>query len=78
MTKREKLLNKARDNPRGLAFDDFCTLLSQSDWTFDHQTGSHHIWYSPSGFRLSIQDRNGQAKGYQVEQFLAQYEVEHE
>jgi hypothetical protein len=77
VTKRKKLLAKARNNPSGLSFDDFRTLLAQADWTFDHQTGSHWIWYSPTGYRLSIQNRNGQAKGYQVEQFLAQYEVEH-
>lgn len=77
MTKREKLLTKAYNNPRGLSFDDFRTLLSQSGWQFEHQTGSHEIWYSPKGYRLSIQNRSGMAKGYQVQQFLNQYEVEH-
>ena len=33
----------------------------------------------PTGYRLPIQEgRNGKAKGYQVEQFLLQYEVENE
>jgi hypothetical protein len=78
MTKQEKLLAKARNNPRGLSFADLQTLLRQADWTFDHQSGSHQIWYSPTGCRLSIQEgRGGKAKGYQVEQFLMQYEVEH-
>jgi len=50
-----------------------------SGWTFDHQRGSHRIWYSPTGYRLSAQEgRSGKAKGYQVEQFLRQYEVENE
>ncbi len=73
MTRQEKLLAKAMNNPRGLSFADFQTLLRQSGWTLDHQSGSHQIWYSPSGGRLSIQERrDGKAKGYQVEQFLAQ------
>lgn len=77
MTKREKLIARAQNNPRGLSFEDFRTLLRQSGWVFDHQTGSHQIWYSPQGCRLSIQSRGGQAKAYQVEQFLKYYEVEH-
>ncbi len=69
---------RARNNPRGLSLADLVALLRQAGWTFDHQTGSHQIWYSPAGYRLSIQEaRNGKAKGYQVEQFLAQHEVEH-
>jgi hypothetical protein len=76
MSKQEKLLKQARNNPQGLSFDDFKTLLRRSQWVEDHQTGSHSIWYSPIGFRLSIQNRNGMAKGYQVKQFLAQLNEE--
>ncbi len=76
MSKQEKLLKQARNNPQGLSFDDFKTLLSRSQWVEDHQTGSHSIWYFPIGFRLSIQNRNGMAKGYQVKQFLAQLDEE--
>jgi hypothetical protein len=40
---------------------------------------SHQIWYSPTGHRLSIQEgRDGKAKGYQVEQFITQFESENE
>jgi len=79
MTKTRKLLLRAGNNPRGLSFSEFQTLLAQSDWTLDHQRGSHQIWYSPTRFRLSIQEgKNGKAKGYQVEQFLFQYGVENE
>jgi hypothetical protein len=76
MTKQEKLMKLARNNPSGLSFDDFKTLLNRSRWVEDHQTGSHSIWYSPERFRLSIQNRNGMAKGYQVKQFLAQLDEE--
>jgi predicted RNA binding protein YcfA (HicA-like mRNA interferase family) len=77
MGKREKLLAKALRNPGGMRFADFETLLHQCGWVFDHQTGSHRIWVSPEGHRLPIQERkDGKAKGYQVRQFLDQWERE--
>ena len=79
MTKREKLLARAMSNPKRLSFGEFQTLLRQAGWTFDHQKGSHRIWYSPTGYRLPTQEgRSGKAKGYQVEQFLNQHKVENE
>ena len=76
MGRQEKLLRHARNNPQGLSFDDFKTLLTRSQWVEDHQTGSHSIWYSPKRARLSIQNKNGMAKGYQVKQFLTQFDEE--
>jgi len=77
MTRKEKLLEKARNNPSGLSFVDFVTLMKQSGWVLDHQTGSHQIWYANLGkniaitHRISVQNRNNKAKGYQVKQFLS-------
>jgi predicted RNA binding protein YcfA (HicA-like mRNA interferase family) len=77
MTRREKLITKAWDNPKGLSLSEFQTLLSQCGWMLDHQTGSHQIWYSPGRYRLSVQEgRSGKAKGYQVEQFLVRQTYE--
>ena len=77
MGTRDKLLEKARRNPNGLRFGDLATVLKQCGWTLDHQTGSHQIWYSPQKHRISIQEgRDGKAKGYQVRQFLEQYDQE--
>ncbi len=71
MSRKQKLLDKAKNNPKGLRFDEFETLLGLCDWIFDHQTGSHRIWYSTQKARLSIQPtKNGKAKAYQVKQFL--------
>ncbi len=70
MSQREKLLIKAGRNPEGLSFSEFQTLMTKEGWVKDHQKGSHQIWYSLEGARLSIQNRNGMAKGYQVRQFL--------
>lgn len=70
MSKHKKLLLKAKNNYDGLSFDEFQTLMSRFGWMLDHQTGSHQIWYSPKGHRISVQNRYGKAKGYQVKQFL--------
>lgn len=71
MTRDEKLLNKAKNNPSGLSFNDFQTLMSRYGWIKDHQSGSHQIWYSPKKQRISVQNKQGKAKGYQVKQFIA-------
>jgi predicted RNA binding protein YcfA (HicA-like mRNA interferase family) len=71
------LLEKAEAGPNNLSFRDFEKLMKQEGWTFERQKGSHRLWVSPKGFRLPIQSRKGKAKGYQVQQFLAQYAQEH-
>ena len=76
MSKRNKLLNKALNNPAGLSFEEFKTILQHCDWHCDRQVGSHEIWYSPAKHRISIQNRSGKAKEYQVKQFLLQYTQE--
>lgn len=73
MSKHEKLLNKASNNPAGLSFSEFETLMTRCGWAKDHQSGSHQIWYSSKGHRISIQNKGGKAKGYQVKQFLTYY-----
>ena len=70
MSQHKKILIKAQRNPEGLSFAEFQTLLTRYGGIKDHQRGSHQIWYSLEGQRLSIQNRNGMAKGYQVRQFL--------
>ena len=76
MSRLEKILEKARNNPGGLRFGELKTLMGLCGWTFDHQKGSHEIWYSPGEERLPIQSKNGKAKEYQVKQFLAVYDGE--
>jgi predicted RNA binding protein YcfA (HicA-like mRNA interferase family) len=76
MDRLEKLLTAARNNPNGLSFNDFETLLRRARWKFDRQKGSHQIWYSPKNSLISIQSRGGKAKGYQVRQFLEVYDRE--
>ncbi len=79
MVKKEKLLELARRNPSGLSFSQFEILLVKCGWEFKRQKGSHRFWYSPIGYRLSIQPtKNGLAKTYQVKQFLKQYDAENQ
>ncbi len=76
MGRKEKILKKARNNPHGLKFKEFEMLLRQCDWVFDHQRGSHHIWYSPAFHPLPIQPKGNMAKAYQVKQFLKRLDEE--
>jgi len=76
VSRHEKQLAKAKNNPEGLSFAEFQTLMSRCGWIVDHQSGSHQIWYSPKGHRISVQNRNCKAKGYQVRQFLERFKEE--
>jgi predicted RNA binding protein YcfA (HicA-like mRNA interferase family) len=71
MTKRNKLWQKAKESPQNLSFDEFETLLRQSNWTLERQKGSHRLWISQKGQTLPIQPRkDGKAKPYQIQQFF--------
>jgi hypothetical protein len=68
MTRREKLLAKARANPWGLTFAELERLLSHSGFVLARQSGSHRIWLSPANRAIPLQSDRGRAKGYQVVQ----------
>ena len=70
MTRREKLLARARANPKGLSFGELERLLSNSGFTLARQSGSHRIWLSPSNRAIPLQSDRGRAKAYQVVQAL--------
>lgn len=61
MSRQNKLLCRALNNPKGLKFEEFKKLLSSCGWVKDRQAGSHEIWYSQNKQRISIQNKNGQA-----------------
>jgi predicted RNA binding protein YcfA (HicA-like mRNA interferase family) len=71
-----RLLERARNHPAGLSFDDFERLLEGSGWRKVRQAGSHRIWRSLTGHMLPIQPRGKNAKDYQVKQFVRQYDKE--
>jgi predicted RNA binding protein YcfA (HicA-like mRNA interferase family) len=77
MGRTKKLLEQASRNPNGLKFMEFEKLLETQGWIMRRQSGSHRLWYSPKGYRLPIQPtKDSHAKGYQVRQFLEQWEQE--
>lgn len=72
MTAMEKLLDKARNSPSGITFDELCRLADKSGFRFRRQAGSHKIYKHPAhGVMMNFQpDKNGMAKSYQVKQLL--------
>ena len=71
MTRRDKLWQKAKESPQNLSFDEFETLLGQSNWILERQKGSHRLWISQKGQTLPIQPRkDDKAKPYQIQQFF--------
>ena len=78
MNRREALLDKAKRNPNGFRFREFEQLMRQCGWTQRRQRGSHRVWYSPHGYRFTVQPNRSMAKAYQVRQFLMQYNQESE
>jgi predicted RNA binding protein YcfA (HicA-like mRNA interferase family) len=73
MTKREKLLETIRNNPRDVRFDDLVRLVKALGFVADRQAGSHSIFVhsNPAVPFINLQEgKNGKAKPYQVEQVL--------
>ena len=44
MTKRDKLLDKVRNNPKAVTFDELVKLLTWYDFSLRRVKGSHHIY----------------------------------
>lgn len=72
MSKCDDLLESARNNPRGLRFDELVKLAECFDFFLARQRGSHAI-YKREGYRkmMNFQPRNGMAKPAQVRELLA-------
>lgn len=75
MNKCDKLLEKARNSPNNLGFDEACKLAECEGFVFQRQSGSHVIYEHPN-LRLdqnrimNFQNFKGKAKPYQVKQLL--------
>ena len=70
--KRRKLLARlATGAVRNVSFDDFAGLVRAFGFTQVRQSGSHHIYSRPDVPQLvNLQDVDGEAKPYQIRQFL--------
>ena len=71
MGSKDKLLKKAKNNPKGLRFDELCNLAENFGFVKSGGKGSHVV-YTRKGIAeiLTFQDAKGEAKPYQVRQFL--------
>lgn len=71
MTQIEKLYFRLVQSRAAMRFADFERILKAFGFELDRINGSHHIYRHPAvPRRLSIQPRGGQAKPYQIDQFL--------
>jgi len=70
MTK-AKLFRRILLNRKNVKFNDFTSLVEKFGFEFDRQDGSHHV-YKHTGVAeiLNLQNNNGEAKPYQIKQFL--------
>ncbi len=69
--RKRKLLRKALNSPKNLAFGDLVSLVEAFGFRLDRVRGSHYIYDHPEIAELvNIQDDDGKAKPYQVRQFL--------
>jgi hypothetical protein len=69
MSKADKLLESIRNNPTDVRFSD-ALKVAESFFGKPRIAGSHHIFTVPGGTPVNLQDRDGKAKAYQVEQLL--------
>ncbi len=70
--KRKQLLRRlARGNLQNVSFADFCRLVEGFGFQLLRVSGSHHIFGRPDCQEfVNLQDVGGQAKPYQIRQFL--------
>jgi hypothetical protein len=70
--KPEKLLRRIADGAvRNVSFRDMRTLVEACGFRLSRVSGSHHIFDHPDvPFLLNLQEVAGEAKPYQIRQFL--------
>jgi len=77
--KPKKLFGRlGRGEMRNVPFPDFQLLVEACGFELDRVRGSHHIFVHPRiAERLNVQPIRGEAKPYQIRQFLALVEKYH-
>jgi len=71
LTKKEKLIDKISNNPKGIRFEDACKLAILYGFEEKGGKGSHRV-FTMEGVReiINLQNVKGEAKPYQVRQLL--------
>ena len=71
MSSKEKLLQKILSGSRNVRFGDMGALVNAFGFRLSRTKGSHHIFTHPGIPELvNLQEVHGQAKPYQIKQFL--------
>ena len=75
-SRRGDLWGRLRDGDfANVGFDEFCRLVEAFGFELRRVSGSHHIYRHPLAPRpLSLQPRAGEAKPYQIRQFVEMVE----
>lgn len=68
--KPDALLQRIRTKRHNVRFWDFIRLVEAHGFEFAGQAGSHRGYRHPCGAVLNLQERDGEAKPYQIGQFL--------
>lgn len=69
--KRRKLLQTILNNPQNIRFDEMVSLAEGFGFCLSRVKGSHHIFVHPQiAEPLNLQAVKGEAKPYQIQQFL--------
>jgi predicted RNA binding protein YcfA (HicA-like mRNA interferase family) len=69
--KKSKLLKKALTRPKNMQFREMVALVEAFGFRLSRVSGSHHIFTHPQVSELvNLQEVKGQAKPYQIRQFL--------
>ena len=72
MAKAKKTLQKVLASSKNITFSDFRRLIEGFGFELSRVRGSHHIFIHPEVKELvNLQNVKGQAKPYQVKQFMA-------
>jgi predicted RNA binding protein YcfA (HicA-like mRNA interferase family) len=69
--KEKKLLQKILQGSKNIRFQEMVSLVEGFGFRLSRVNGSHHIYTHPSVVELvNLQEVGGQAKPYQIRQFL--------
>lgn len=72
MSKPRKTFRKILSGSKNIRFGDMVNLVEAFGFQLVRVNGSHHIFQHPAlSDQLNLQDKGGQAKSYQVRQFLS-------
>jgi len=68
---KKKLLTHIISNQKNIKYNDFVTLIKAFGFELDRSNGSHNIYFnSEINKQINIQNIKGEAKPYQIKQFL--------